>query len=138
MIPRPLKIAILVYLWAALAEDTILFALAWIKPDLWFRILHDAPPATGLEVALLQRSAGQWAAFVLAQAIALWRWRKEPEWLAVAAGVRFSDLFTDISYIAAAPNLTPVGWAVLTPLPFLNLVGVVILLWGYREMRGRR
>jgi len=138
MIPRPLQIAILVYLWAALVEDVTLFALAWAAPDLWFRILHHAPPATGLEVALLQRSAGQWAAFALAQAITLWRWRREPEWLAVAAGVRFSDLFTDLSYIAAAPNLTTIGWAVLLPPPFLNLIGVVLMLWGYRELRARR
>lgn len=103
MSARPLRLAILVYLWAALAEDILLFGLAWIAPDLWFKILHHSMPATVLEVALLRRSAGQWAAFALAQAIALWRWRREPEWLAVAAGVRLSDLFTDISYVLAAP-----------------------------------
>src|SRR6266702_3424092 len=104
VIERRLRVAILVYLWAALAEDTILFVLAWTAPDLWFRIFHDAAPA-GLEVTLLRRSAGQWAAFALAQAIALWCWRKKPEWLAVVAGVRFSDLFTDLSYVLAAPTL---------------------------------
>jgi uncharacterized membrane protein (DUF2068 family) len=135
MIERPLRLVILLYLWAALAEDAVLFVLAWIDPDLWFRILHNSTPATGLEIALLRRSAGQWAAFALAQAIALWRWRRKPEWLAVVAGVRFSDLFTDISYILAAPSLTRIGWIVLIPPPFLNLLGVVIMLWGYRQAR---
>jgi hypothetical protein len=135
VIGRGLKLAVLVYLWAALAEDTALFALAWIAPDLWFRILHASAPA-GLETALLRRSAGQWAAFALAHAIALWRWRKKPEWLAVAAGVRFSDLFTDISYILAAPSLTRIGWIVLIPPPLLNVLGVVIMLRGYRQARG--
>ncbi|MCW3474174.1 hypothetical protein [Limobrevibacterium gyesilva] len=135
MIERRLRVAILVYLWAALAEDTLLFVLAWVIPDLWFRLLHESAPA-GLEVALLRRSAGQWAAFALAQAIALWRWRKQPEWLAVVAGVRFSDLFTDVSYILAVPALTRLGWILLLPPPLLNLVGVVIMLRGYRQARG--
>ena len=137
VIDRRLRIAILIYLWAATVEDTTLFILAWIKPDLWFRLLHASVPA-GLEVALLRRSAGQWAAFALAQAIALCVWRKRPQWLAVAAGIRFSDLFTDISYIAAVPTLTTLGWAVLLPPPVLNLAGVVIMLWGYRQATGSR
>jgi hypothetical protein len=131
-----LRIAITAYLWAALAEDTVLFVLAWIAPDLWFRLLHASVPA-GLEIALLRRSAGQWAAFALAQAIALARWRKQPEWLAVAAGIRFSDLFTDLSYILAVPGLTRLGWVVLVPPPLLNLVGVVIMLQGYRQATSR-
>jgi len=57
------------------------------------------------------------------------------EGLAVTAGVRFSDLFTDVSYILAAPSLTTLGWALLTPPPVLNLVGVVIMLWGYNQMQ---
>ena len=103
MIQPWLRYAILAYLWAALAEDTMLFVLAWIAPDLWFRLLHASTPV-GLEIALLRRSAGQWAAFALAQAIALIWWRRKPVWLAVVAGVRFSDLFTDLSYILATSD----------------------------------
>jgi hypothetical protein len=83
----------------------------------------------------LRRSAGHWAAFALAQAITLWRWPNDPVWLAVSAGVRFSDLFTDVSYILAVPSLTTLGWILLVPPPFLNLVGVVIMLCGYRQAR---
>ena len=135
MIERRLRILILVYLWGALLEDTALFLMAWLAPDLWFRVFHAATPG-GLEVALLRRSAGQWAAFALAQGITLWRWRKEPVWLAVAAGIRFSDLFTDISYIVAVPSLTTAGWILLSPPALLNLIGVVIMLRGYAQMRG--
>jgi hypothetical protein len=106
--------------------------MAWLNPDLWFRVFHGSLPAA-LEVALLRRSAGQWAAFALAQGITLWHWKKNPVWLAVTAGVRFSDLFTDLSYIMAAPTLTIAGWLLLTPPAFLNLIGVVIMLRGYRE-----
>jgi hypothetical protein len=134
MIERRLKTLILIYLWAALVEDTALFLMSWLAPDVWFRVFHGVVPA-GLEIAFLRRSAGQWAAFALAQAITLWRWRKEPVWLAVAAGVRFSDLFTDISYVLSAPSLTTLGWVFLLPPPFLNLVGVLIMLRGYRQAR---
>ena len=134
MIERRLKTSILVYLWLALAEDTVLFVMTWLAPDIWFRVLHAAAPA-GLEIAFLRRTGGQWAAFALAQAIALWRWRKDPVWLAVAAGVRFSDLFTDLLYVLDVRSLTTLGWALLLPPPVLNLVGVVIMLLGYKQAR---
>jgi hypothetical protein len=135
MVERRLKILILVFLWAALIEDTLLVLVAWLAPGLWFRVFHESAPAS-LDVAFLRRSAGQWAAFALAQAVALRRWRRDPVWLAVAAGVRFSDLFTDLAYVASVPHLTRVGWALLLPPPVLNLVGVVILLRGYRQGAG--
>lgn len=132
MIDRPLKLAILIFLWGALVEDTALFVMSWAAPDLWFQVFHASAPA-GLETAFLRRSAGQWAAFALAQGITLWRWRKDPVWLVVTAGVRFSDLFTDLSYVAAVPSLTNAGWILLLPPPFLNFIGVAIMLRGYRQ-----
>lgn len=136
MIERRLRTVIILYLSLALVEDTLLFLMSWFAPELWFRLFHGAP-ATGLAIAFLRRSAGQWAAFALAQGITLWRWKKDPAWLAVAAGVRFSDLFTDISYILAVPSLTRLGWIFLLPPPLLNLLGVVIMLRGYNQARSR-
>ena len=137
MIERRLKILILIFLWAATLEDTFLFLMAWFAPDLWFKVFHASVPA-GLEVAFLRRSAGQWAAFALAQAITLWRWQKQPVWLPIAAGIRFSDLFTDISYILAVPSLTTIGWMLLLPPPLLNLIGVIILLRGYKQIQNSK
>lgn len=136
MIERRLRTVIILYLSLALVEDTLLFLMSWFAPELWFRLFHGTP-ATGLAIAFLRRSAGQWAAFALAQGITLWRWKKDPAWLAVAAGVRFSDLFTDISYILAVPSLTRLGWIFLLPPPLLNLLGVVIMLRGYNQARSR-
>src|SRR2546430_1312846 len=113
-------------------EDTVLFLLAWLAPNVWFQAFHGVIP-TALETALLRRSSGQWAAFALAQAITIWRWRKNSSWLAVEAGVRFSDLFTDISYVIAVPSLSLLGWVLLLPPPVLNLIGVVIMLRGYKQ-----
>jgi hypothetical protein len=134
MIARRLKVVILIYLWAALLEDTSLFLIAWLAPALWFRLLHGVAPA-GFDIAFLRRSAGQWAAFALAQGITITCWRKTPIWLAIVAGVRFSDLFTDISYLLAVRHVTTLGWICLLPPPLLNLAGVLIMLRGYREAR---
>ena len=136
VIERPLRFAILIYLWVALLEDTSLFLIAWLLPDVWFRYLHGVAPV-GLDIAFLRRSAGQWAAFALAQGITLRCWKKEPVWLVIVAGVRFSDLFTDISYVLAVPSLTTLGWVCLLPPPLLNLIGVVIMLRGYKVIVGR-
>ena len=75
VIERRLRFAILIYLWAALLEDTSLFLIAWLLPDVWFQYFHGVAPV-GLDIAFLRRSAGQWAAFALAQGITLWCWRK--------------------------------------------------------------
>ncbi len=131
MIPRPLKIAILIFLYLATFEDTLIFLMSWLAPDLWFRWFHGTLPA-GLETAFLRRSGGQWLAFAIAQGIAILRWRKAPIWLVVVAAVRFSDLFTDISYVVTAPSLTTLGWAALLPPTLLNAIGIVIMIWGYR------
>ncbi len=134
MIDRRLKTYILIYLWIAIIEDVTLFVISWVVPSLWFRVFHHSLPATAIEIALLRRNGGQWAAFALGQAITLWRWRKAPEWLAVSAGIRFSDLFTDLSYLASAPSLTLLGRIILPIFPLLNLVGIVLFLHGYRQM----
>ncbi len=132
MIDRRVKTLILIYLWGAFLEDTTIFAISWIAPQLWFHLFHHSTGGA-LEIALLRRSGGQWLAFALGQAITLWQWRRRPEWLAVAAGIRLSDLFTDISYLISAPSLTPFGRMLFPIFPILNLVGVIIFLKGYHQ-----
>src|SRR5258708_33840958 len=97
---RRLRTIILVYLWVALAEDTVLFLMAWLAPNIWFRVFHAAAPA-GLETAFLRRSPGQWAAVPLAPAITLWRWREGPGWLALAAARGFSHFVAHLSDLPA-------------------------------------
>ncbi len=136
MVTTPVKALLLLFLCGALVEDTALFVLSWLRPELWFQLLHHADPA-GFETALLRRAAGQWLAFALVQAIALWRWRAEPVWLVIVAGARVSDLFTDLSYIAAVPSLTTFGWATLTPPAFLNAAFAVTMMVAWRQATAR-
>jgi hypothetical protein len=136
MLTQPLKAFVLLFLCGALVEDATIFVLAWLAPDVWFRLFHHALPA-GLETALLRRAAGQWAAFAVVQAIALLRWRVQPAWFLVVAGLRASDLLTDLSYIAAVPSLTTLGWALLTPPAFLNAAFIVVMVLAWRQVGAR-
>lgn len=132
MVTTPIKALMLFFLCGALAEDVVICVLSWWRPELWFHLLHQADPQ-GFDVALLRRAGGQWAAFALVQAIALLRWRTQPLWLVIVAGARISDLFTDLSYIAAVPSLTPFGWVALTPLAFLNLAFAATMMVAWRQ-----
>jgi len=137
MITPPVKALVLLFLGGALVEDTALCVMSWWQPDLWFHLFHHADPL-GFDVALLRRAGGQWAAFALVQAIALLRWRMQPLWLVIVAGARSSDLLTDLSYIAAVPALTPLGWAALLPPAFLNLAFAVTMGAAWRQLREGR
>lgn len=117
----------LVYLWGGLVLDVVISVLAWTDPALWFAFFHETSPQ-GFEIALLHRAAGQWAAFALAQGLALYYFRRCPVWLVIMAGIRLSDVFTDLFYMLSAQPLTKHGWLVLAPLPLINLAGVFLLL----------
>ena len=134
MVDRRLRVVLDAVLAAVMVEDGLLFVMAWIGPGLWFRDFHHSV-AGGLEIAFLRRSAGQWLAFALGQALTLAKWRKTPAWLVFAAGLRFSDLFTDLSYVISAPNLTTAGYLCLVPPPLLNAVFIVLLVRGYKQAR---
>lgn len=129
----------LIYLWGGLALDVVISVLAWTAPQTWFAIFHDTVPQ-GLEIALLRRAAGQWTAFALAQALALIFFRKKPLWLVIVAGIRLSDIFTDLFYMLSAQPLTTRGWLIFAPLPLINVAGVFLLLrcHALREAEGRR
>lgn len=132
MIQQRLGLVLNIVLAAVTLEDTLLFLMAWLAPDLWFRVFHHSSPSV-LEVAFLRRSAGQWLAFAVGQSITLAVWRKQPMWLAITAGLRFSDFFTDLSYVLSAPALTAAGYACLLPPPLLNAIFFGLLLWQYRR-----
>jgi hypothetical protein len=56
--------------------------------------------------ALMQRMGGNWAAFAGLQAIAALRWKSSPRWLLIVAGVRLSDVFTDLTCVLLCDSRT--------------------------------
>ena len=113
--------ATLVYL---VLFDLVLVTWVFTAPQLWFTVWHGVPgdDASGF----LRRCGANWAAFLLFQSIALWRWRREPWWLLVVAGVRLSDIFTDLTVALVAKDLT---WTGAVLLPAGSLMNVVLGIW---------
>jgi hypothetical protein len=138
--PRPARRSILALsrtsldalLIGLIALDVVLSAVALGFPATWTHVIHDLPyddPA-----GLLRRTGGAWAAFALLQTIAWARWRTQPYWLPLIAGVRFTELFADWVTIAAARHMTAFGTAALAISPPANLLFGCMLLASYRRL----
>lgn len=115
--------------------DVGLTIWAGVFPDLWFQAFHGVPYHD--PEGFLRRCAANWAAFALIQGIAWRRWRREPVWIAVVAGVRLSDIFTDLVYWLMAADRTIFMHATLPFMGAINLALGVWLLSRYRETIGR-
>ena len=117
------------------AFDATLVTWASAFPQLWFTVFHgtqyDDPQG------FLRRSAANWAAFLLLQIIAFVRWRRDSVWLAVVAGVRLSDIFTDVTYVLVARDTTWFAKLTLAPMSLTNLLIGLFLLDAYRQRVAR-
>lgn len=120
-------------LLALVAFDVVLTAWAFFAPELWFRLFHGAPYDD--PQGFLRRCGANWAAFALFQAVALVRWRKAHHWIAVVAGIRLSDIFTDWTYLAFASDITAFGAVALGLASPMNMVAGWWLLRAYRQIK---
>lgn len=116
---------------ALIALDVTISIVVFAWPSLWFQVFHGVPYVDPQN--LLRRMGANWTAFALFQIIALVRWRREPYWLAVVAGVRFSDIFTDITCYALAADTTPFAALTLIPMSPINFFIGFYLLNQYRR-----
>ena len=96
-----------VLLISLIVLDVTLSTAAFCCPRFWFTIFHGAEYVD--PQGLLPRMAANWAAFALLQIIAYRKWKAQPHWLAVIAGVRLSDMFTDWTYLYFCQDITPFG-----------------------------
>lgn len=113
--------------------DVILTSWVFLAPDLWFEVFHGVPYND--PEGFLRRCGANWAAFALFQAVAFLRWRQAPYWVAVVAGIRLSDIFTDWTYLAFASNMTPLGTLGLALASPMNMITGAWLLHRYRAMQ---
>ncbi len=112
------------------AFDVVLTIWAFGFPNLWFQVFHGT--AYDDPQGFLRRCGANWAAFAVCQALAFFRWRKDAVWLAIVAGVRLSDIFTDVTYVLAARDTTWFAKATLAPMSLGNLLLGLYLLKAYR------
>ena len=121
---------------ALIVFDLVVAVGAFLFPQLWYRILHDAEYVD--PQGLLRRTGAIWAAFTVLQVLALPRWRTAPHWLALVCGIRLSEMFADWTYLAFADHVTPFGTAALIFTLPANLLICWFLFATYRAAaRGR-
>lgn len=113
--------------------DIVLSTLAIGFPNTWFHAMHGMDPLD--PAGLLRRTGGLWIAFVMLQAIALVRWQKQPYWLTLIAGVRFTELLSDWVTIFAAQKMTLAGTLGLAISPPANLIFGLILVSTYKRLQ---
>ena len=87
--------------------DLFYAVICFFFPQMWFSMFHGTPYDD--PEGLLRRTGAIWATFSLLQLIALLRYRQQPYWVAVIAGVRLSEIFADWTYLAFAQNMTAFG-----------------------------
>jgi hypothetical protein len=128
---RPIFVdALLGYL---IVLELVLVTWTLALPRTWFAWMYGIPyddPA-----GLLRRTGAVWAAFLLLQVIALVRWRRAPYWLALIAGVRLTELFSDLTTLAVAEKVTWFAWATLPVATISNLGFGIVLIWFYRRLQ---
>lgn len=118
-----------------IALDLAVAAIAFFIPDFWFSFFHGA--ANVDPQGLLQRMGANWTAFAVVQIIALVRWRKEPSWLAVVAGARLSDMFTDWTCLYFCRDITQLGrLGFLAASPSNVLIGLYLIRC-YRRIQAK-
>jgi len=116
-----------------IALDIGLSVVALAFPNLWFHAMHGL--AYDDPAGLLRRTGALWVAFVVLQTLALARWQRQPYWLPLIAGVRFTELFSDWVTIFAAQRMTVIGTLGLAISPPANLIFGLILLSTYRRLQ---
>ncbi|HKR11630.1 MAG TPA: hypothetical protein VJT15_06220 [Pyrinomonadaceae bacterium] len=134
MISSQLRTFIYVLLAFLVILDIVLSVVALCFPDTWFMTFHGVPYDNLDAQGLLKRTGAIWVAFTLLQLIAFFRWEKEPWWLVLIAGVRWTELFSDWTYLYVADTITTMGKIGLLIAPPGNLVFGWILIWVYKKI----
>lgn len=112
--------------------DLVLSGCALALPGLWFRFFHAVPYDDPQN--LLRRTGAVWAAFALLQLIALFAWQNAPYWLALIAGVRLTEIFSDAVYALTARDMTRYGRITLLAAPPANLLMGLYLIASYLRL----
>jgi len=100
--------------------DVFYDIVIFFSPETWFHVMHGTPyidPA-----GLLRRTAAGWAAFALWQTVALIRWKEHRHWLMLVAGIRWTEIFADWTYVYFAQSITPMGRLGLLAAGPINLI----------------
>jgi hypothetical protein len=126
---RTVKLVLL----ALIALDIIFPLVIFLAPELWTRLFHDMPPDDPL--GLLHRLGAGWAAFAFWMIVALRNWERDPGWLMMVAGIRWTESWADWFYVFYAHHATLFGWISLLGASPVNLLAGWFFWRAYRFYR---
>jgi hypothetical protein len=121
---------------ARVVLDSVLLTLCLFFPALWFRLFHNAAYVD--PEGLLRRTGAVWAALALFQLVALVRWRNQPYWLTVVAGIRLTEVFSDWTYLFFSNSVTRFGQIALFSAPLGNVVFAWFLIRSFHAAEKKR
>ena len=113
--------------------DLFYIIIIFPHPELWYRFIHGAPYVD--PEGILRRTAAVWTSFALFQIIALFKWRRAPHWLMLVAGIRFTEIFADWTYLYFAQHITWIGRAGLFLAAPINLLSGLFFFRAYHLLR---
>jgi hypothetical protein len=103
----PNKTVINLLLIGLIVLDLTYTIVGFFFRDFWFAAFHGVPYVD--PEGLLPRASAVWLAFTLIQCITLFKWQTQSYWLAITAGLRSAELFTEWTYLYFAHDLTSLG-----------------------------
>ena len=112
--------------------DLVYAIICFFFPEIWYKLIHGADYVD--PQGLLRRTASIWVAFALFQFIAFLKWQKHHHWLAIVAGLRFSEFFADWTYLYFAQDISwagRLGLLISTP---ANIIISLFLLISFLKM----
>ena len=124
---------IYVLLLSLVLLDIVISFLAFFFPETWFKLFHNSDFID--PQGFLRRCAANWTAFALIQTLAFIKWERKPYWLAIVAGVRFSDIFTDWAYLWFSSGTTHFGKITLFFMSPFNLLLGLLFLNAYKRLQ---
>jgi len=113
---RTVKLVLLALIILDIIFPVVIFGLHPLWPQLFHGMNHDDT------LGLLQRLGAGWAAFAVWQIVAYLKWEREPGWLAVVAGIRWTEIWADWVYVYFADHSTLLAWVALGGASPVNLL----------------
>jgi len=120
MVATNQRFSVYLLLGCLVVLDLVLSIASLFFPEWWYQTIHGVSYVD--PQGLLKRTGAIWVAFTVLQLIAFFQWERSPWWLVLIAGVRFTELFSEWTYLYFAKDVTFGGRLGLFVAPIANLV----------------
>ena len=111
--------------------DVVLGPVAVFVPKVFMNLIQHGHPDD--PVYLLQRAGIIWLGYLVVQIIAVFVYKRLPEWVFMVAFLRLVEVAADSFYVASGPGIGWFGTLGLIAAPAFNFfVGILFIYWYYR------